>query len=97
MSTSSGVPAGVPGPADAPPSHVAPPIEGVTLEVYAEVDSRLVKEKISPRDWDAFAQTYGVPAGRWADVSKQWRKTWMRSAEMQRVVGAIQQRVFSEP
>lgn len=98
MSTGSDVAAGAPATADGPLSHdVAPPIEGVTLEVYAEVDARLAKSKINPREWDTFAQTYGVPAGRWADVSKQWRKTWMRSVEMQRVVGAIQQRVFSEP
>jgi len=56
----------------APNMSKYPPIEGVNFHLWVAVSVGLVKERIAPMAYDAFAQSKGVPAGRWAEIDKAW-------------------------
>ena len=60
------------GPGTAPEPEVAP-IEGVSLETWAAVEVGVGRDRVAPADHDAYAQGYGVPAGRWAAVGAAWQ------------------------
>jgi hypothetical protein len=49
------------------------PIEGVSLETWAAVEVGIGRDRVAPADHDAYAQGYGVPAGRWAAVGAAWQ------------------------
>ena len=49
------------------------PIEGVSLETWAAVEVGIGRDRVAPADHDAYAQDYGVPAGRWAAVGAAWQ------------------------
>lgn len=71
-------------PADAPADLVAPPdIEGVSWSTYLTVTAALRREGIKPKEWDAYAQRFGVPAGAWATASHGWGKAMMRDSSLQ--------------
>ena len=60
----------------APPTAMDPdvePIEGVSLETWAAVEVGVGRDRVAPADHDAYAQGYGVPAGRWAAVGAAWQ------------------------
>ena len=59
-----------------PPTAMDPevaPIEGVSLETWAAVEVGIGRDRVAPADHDAYAQRYGVPAGRWAAVGAAWQ------------------------
>jgi hypothetical protein len=71
-------------PADAPPDLVAPPdIEGVSWSTYLTVTAALQREGIKPKEWDAYAQRFGVPPGAWIKASQGWGKAMMRDSSLQ--------------
>ena len=49
------------------------PIEGVSLETWAAVEVGIGRDRVAPADHDAYAQGYGVTAGRWAAVGAAWQ------------------------
>jgi hypothetical protein len=62
------------------------PIEGVSLETWAAVEVGIGHDRVAPADHDAYAQGYGVPAGRWAAVGAAWqartRSDWRVGAKI---------------
>jgi hypothetical protein len=62
------------------------PIEGVSLETWAAVEVGVGRDRVAPADHDAYAQRYGVPAGRWAAVGAAWharmRADWRVGAKI---------------
>jgi hypothetical protein len=72
-----------------PPGHVPPPpIEGVSWETYLTVETMLQRNKVKPRDWDAVAQGYGVPPGRWPQISQAWGRAMMVDPALQAAYAA---------
>jgi hypothetical protein len=53
------------------------PIEGVSLETWAAVETGIARDRVAPADYDAYAQGHGVPAGRWAAVGAAWQARMM--------------------
>ena len=53
------------------------PIEGVSLETWAAVEVGTARDRVPPADYDAYAQRYGVPAGRWEAVNAGWQGRMM--------------------
>jgi len=72
------------------------PIEGVTLETWAAVEAGTARERVPPAEYDAYAQTHGVPAGRWAAVSTAWQarmtSDWRVGAKMGEALEAAKKR-----
>ena len=68
-----------------------PPIEGVSWQTYLTVSVELERSKIKPKDWDAHAQRFGVPAGRWGTVSQAWAMAMMRDPQLQQAYAAARQ------
>ena len=62
------------------------PIDGVNLETWAAVEVGIGRDRVAPADHDAYAQGYGVPAGRWAAVGAAWnarmRADWRVGAKI---------------
>lgn len=55
----------------APSDPLLEPINGVTLERLIAVQAHLMTG-VPPTDYDAVAQTHGVPAGMWAETEQAW-------------------------
>lgn len=74
-----------PPPTGAPPAGAAapPPIEGVSWQTYLAVTRSIQDAGLKPKHWDAHAQQFGVPAGRWARISQAWAMQMLRSAALQ--------------
>lgn len=68
-----------------------PPIEGVSWQTYLAVTRSIQDARLKPKEWDAHAQQFGVPAGRWAHISQAWGKQMMRSAALQQSYAAAMQ------
>jgi len=67
------------------------PINGVSFELYLAVESAIMKQGIKPKDWDGFAQTFGVPPGTWPKTAQQWGKQVARNPGLaQRYAAAMQ-------
>ena len=57
------------------PAESAATVEGVSLEQWALVEAALIKDRVPPGQYDAYAtERYGVPAGRWTAVRQQWER-----------------------
>jgi hypothetical protein len=56
-----------------PEAGALAPIEGVSLEQWAAVQAGIAKNAIAPADYESFASSQGVPAGRWAAISSEWQ------------------------
>jgi hypothetical protein len=70
-------------------------IEGVTLERWAYVEAALVKARIPPKEYDAYATAeLGVPEGRWTAIKGQWearqRSDWRIGAAFGAAYSAAQ-------
>lgn len=71
-------------PPAAPTDLVAPPdIEGVSWSTYLTVTAALQREGIKTKQWDEYAQRFGVPAGSWSKASQGWGKAMMRDRDLQ--------------
>lgn len=65
--------AGAPAPPDLPaPDGGLAPIEGVSLELWAQVEIGTGVDRVKPADYDAYAASQGVPPGRWQAISAAW-------------------------
>lgn len=71
----------VPSPSDdfRPPE----PIEGVSWSMFLEVTAGIQRNRIKPKQWDEYAQSFGVPAGAWVKASQQWGMKMVRNAQLQ--------------
>lgn len=58
----------------APDLSKYPPIHGVDFYKWVEVTVELVRERVPPAEHDEFAQSEGVPAGRWLEIDKNWKQ-----------------------
>ncbi len=88
MSAGSGVPAPT---APAASFEPPPPIDGVSWDAYLEVTSRGLREKLSPKEEDALAQTLGAAPGAWPKISQRWGKLTVRDVDLQRAYAAALQ------
>ncbi|CAN5599266.1 hypothetical protein BH10ACT7_BH10ACT7_18910 [soil metagenome] len=60
-------------------------VEGVDFATWASVEQSLRVDKVPPAQWDAWAASMGVPAGRWMAVQKGWQmKVFTNPALIQR-------------
>lgn len=58
-----------------PGSDATEPIEGVSLEQWALVQASLVRDRVPPAGYDAYAtERYDVPAGRWTAIAGAWEQ-----------------------
>lgn len=49
------------------------PIEGISLDLYAEISAGLLKNGVmGPENVATFAESKGVPAGKWQEVQNGW-------------------------
>jgi len=53
-------------------------IGGISLDTLAAIEVGLIKERVAPADYDAYAQRHGVASGTWAATSAAWQ-TKLRS------------------
>lgn len=50
-------------------------IEGVTIERWARIEAALTQARVTPADYDSFAETeFGVAPGRWTVIAKAWNE-----------------------
>jgi hypothetical protein len=47
-------------------------IEGLTLERCAYIEAALIKDRVAPAEYDAYAVSLGVPAGRYTAIKALW-------------------------
>lgn len=60
-------------------------VEGVDFATWASVEQSLRVDKVPPAQWDSWATSLGVPAGRWMAVQKGWQmKVFTNPALIQR-------------
>jgi hypothetical protein len=88
-----------PAPAPRPVAAAAPTGDGpadVPLELWAAVTVGLQTAGIPPAEYDAYAQTRGVPAGRWAAADAEWnrlmRSDWLAGARIGEALEAARRR-----
>ncbi|MBP8211513.1 MAG: hypothetical protein KAY11_18255 [Ilumatobacteraceae bacterium] len=48
-------------------------IGGISLDTLAAIEVGLIKERVAPADYDAYAQRHGVASGTWAATSAAWQ------------------------
>jgi hypothetical protein len=48
-------------------------IGGIDLDTLATIEVGLVRDRVAPADYDAYAQRFGVAAGAWAGTSAAWQ------------------------
>lgn len=77
--------------ASAAPFEPPPPIDGVSWDAYLEVTTRGFREKLSPKDQDALAQTFGAAPGAWPKISQRWGRAMVRNIDLQRAYAAATQ------
>ena len=58
--------------ADVDPAHT--PINGVSFQTWVAVEAGLMRDRVSPADYDGYAQQHGVAAGAWAGAVAGWQK-----------------------
>lgn len=58
----------------APDMSQHPPIEGVEFQKWVAIGVALIKQQIAPAAYDQFAQSQGVPAGKWAEIDRAWKE-----------------------
>ncbi|MEP7020045.1 MAG: hypothetical protein ABI808_05305 [Pseudonocardiales bacterium] len=80
-----------------PPGGLAP-IEGVDLQRWALVTASLMTARVKPAEYDAHAAaTFGVPAGRWTAIDRQWSarpaQDWKVGAAMGEAVEAARRQL----
>ncbi len=82
-------------PADEPTPDLGP-IEGVTLEMWAAVEVGTARDRVPPKDYDSYAETHGVPPGRWTAIDAQWKarmqSDWRIGAAMGEAVSAARKK-----
>jgi hypothetical protein len=61
---------------------LAPPIDGVSLELYASVTARALKLGLTIEDTTALAVVEGVSPSRWDVASRAWRRLIVRDADI---------------
>jgi hypothetical protein len=49
-------------------------IEGATIEMWAHVEVGTVRDRVPPKNYDTYAEQYGVPAGRFTAIAAEWQK-----------------------
>jgi hypothetical protein len=74
--------------APAPQGDEPPPIDGVTWQQFVAIEWGFVRDKVKPKDWDAYAQSHGVAPGAWAGAAKQWNLKVRKDPNLQRMFGA---------
>jgi hypothetical protein len=58
----------------APDPSAFEPIGGVEFDTYVAVEAGLVRERVAPADYDAYAQRHGVAAGGWSAAAEGWQQ-----------------------
>lgn len=53
------------------------PVEGVTMETWVAVQAGLIRDRVAPEGYEAYAAARGVPAGRWGAVDQAWNARCM--------------------
>jgi len=53
------------------------PIDGVSFQKWVDVEAGLLRDRVSPKDYDNYAQQHGVPAGVWAGAVSGWQRRMM--------------------
>jgi len=51
---------------------------GITFDRWVEVSAGLRREKVKPREWDAYAVEHGVAPGTWDEAVKAWEGRMMQ-------------------
>ena len=49
----------------------------MSLETWAAVEVGIGRDRVAPAEHDTYAQTHGVPAGRWAEIGAAWQARMM--------------------
>jgi hypothetical protein len=84
------------GPPAAQASPDLEPIEGVTLELWAAIEVGTARDRVPPKDYDAYAETHGAPAGRWTAIDAAWKarmqSDWRIGAAMGEAVSAARKK-----
>ncbi len=60
-----------------PSEESATAIEGITLERHAYIEAALIKNRVAPSEYDAFAAQHGAPAGRYTAIKALWNQRIM--------------------
>jgi hypothetical protein len=47
-------------------------VEGVGFDTWVEVEAGLVRDRVRPAEYDAYAESHGVPAGAWPAAQAAW-------------------------
>ncbi len=73
-----------------------PPIEGVDFRTWATVVAVLQLNKVKQREHGTTAQTYGIPAARWATVNSGWNRRLAKDWKLSAAAEAIRDEVKRE-
>lgn len=72
------------------------PIQGVTLDQYAEISGKLAKNGVmGPEAVGAFAEQHGVPAGQWQAVQNGWTQRMSQHVDVRNRFGMLYQQFSS--
>ena len=63
-------------------------VEGVDFATWVAVEAGLVRDRVKPADYDAYAAGHGVPAGEWQAVQSGWQQRMMRDPRLGARFGA---------
>lgn len=84
--------AGAPAPDAPPPEAGSLGPADVPLELWAKVTISLQTARVAPAGYDEYAETHGVPAGRWTAADAEWQRLmtadWRIGAQMGEALGA---------
>lgn len=65
-----------------------PPIEGVDFHKWVQISVALTKNRVSPQDYAAFAESQGAPAGMWDEIDKAWNQRKMTDWKLGTLFGS---------
>lgn len=66
------------------------PIEGVTLDRYAEIAGKMGKSGVmGPEAVNAFAESHGVPTGQWQVVQNGWTQRMSQHTDVRNRFGTL--------
>ena len=57
-----------------PDMDLYPPVEGVSFEVWVDVCVALTRNEVPVDQYNSFAETLGVTAGRWKAIDQVWSR-----------------------
>ena len=84
-------------PDNEPAAESLAPVEGVTFDQWVSTTAGIATHAVAPADYDAFASSRGVPAGRWTSVNAEWQARMAADWKLGAKFGAAYQAAMTNP